>query len=125
GDIVIADDIVYSVDPATGNCWDILGLFAGGSVVVSYTPINSAWQRGGSGSGNGTWRSYDETEFERIHAFILTLNPFTVEAYDQGPTNAEDCENTNWGRGCLYLVGGVIQANRGAVGLSDGSGYLK
>jgi len=125
GDIVIADDIVYSVDPATGNCWDILGLFAGGSVVVSYTPINSAWQRGGSGSGNGTWRSYDETEFERIHAFILTLNTFTVEAYDQGPTNAEDCENTNWGRGCLYLVGGVIQANRGAVGLSDGSGYLK
>src|SRR5690606_16683084 len=82
-DIVIADDLVYSLDPAVGNCWDIVGLFAGGSVVVSRTPINSAWQRG---NGNA-WFSYDDSESERVHAFVLTLNTFTVEGYDQPPTN--------------------------------------
>jgi hypothetical protein len=121
GNIVIADDIEYSLDPSVGNCQDILGLFAGGSVVVAETPINSAWQRG-SGS---SWHSYDDSESERIHAFVLTLNTFTVEDFDEGPTNAEDCEGTNWGRGCLYLTGGIIQRQRGAVGQSDGHGYLK
>ena len=121
GNIVIADDLVYSIDPAVGNCHDILGLFAGGSVVVAETPINSAWQRG-SGSA---WFSYDDSTEERVHAFVLTLNSFIAEDHDQGPTNAEDCEGTNWGRGCLYLTGGIIQRIRGAVGLSSGTGYLK
>jgi len=29
------------------------------------------------------------------------------------------------GRGCLYLTGGIIQQQRGAVGLSDGTGFTK
>jgi hypothetical protein len=122
GNIVIADDLIYSVNPATGNCRDILGLFAGDNVVVPRTPLTTPWQRG---NGNNTWYTYDDTPSERIEGFILTLNTFTVEAFGDGPTNAEDCESTNWGRGCLYLVGGIIQANRGAVGQADGSGYLK
>lgn len=35
------------------------------------------------------------------------------------------CEATVWGRGCLYLTGGIIQDTRGAVGLASGRGYLK
>jgi hypothetical protein len=65
----------------------------------------------------------DRNEF--IHAVVLALDNFTVEDYDQGPTNAEKCESTNWGRGCLYLTGGIIQKTRGAVGLVDGHGYVK
>ena len=29
------------------------------------------------------------------------------------------------GRGCLRLSGGLIQRSRGAVGLADGTGYMK
>jgi hypothetical protein len=50
---------------------------------------------------------------------------FGVESYNTGPTNFSDCEGTNNGRGCLFLSGGVIQVERGAVGQSDGHGYTK
>ena len=50
GNIVIADDVTYATDPAVGNCEDILGLFAGGDVVIPNTPLNSPWRATGSGS---------------------------------------------------------------------------
>lgn len=50
---------------------------------------------------------------------------FGAEHYDQGPSDAEDCNGTNNGRGCLNLNGGIIQKQRGAVGLTDGHGYTK
>ena len=34
-------------------------------------------------------------------------------------------QSSNAGRGCLYLTGGLIQNTRGAVGLTDGHGYVK
>jgi hypothetical protein len=39
--------------------------------------------------------------------------------------NAELCQNALFGRGCLFLTGGIIQRTRGAVGTSGGTGYLK
>ena len=42
-----------------------------------------------------------------------------------GSTNDEACEGSTFGRGCLYLTGGIIQATRGAVGRSTGTGYIK
>jgi len=122
GNIVIVDDVTYATDPSVGNCDDILGLFAGGSVVVASTPLTSAWRRR---SNNNAWISYDNTTSEFVHAFVLTLNVFTVEDYNSGPTSAEACESTSWGRGCLYLTGGIIQRERGPVGQSNGTGYLK
>jgi hypothetical protein len=65
----------------------------------------------------------DRNEF--VHAVILARNSFGVEDFDAGPTNRERCETTNWGRGCLYLTGGIIQRTRGAVGTSGGTGNLK
>ncbi len=121
GNIVIADDIVYATDPSVGNCADILGLYAGNNVVVANTPINAPWQR-----GNGSaYFSYDDTPDEFIHAFVLALNQFMVEGYDSGSTKDERCGNRNWGRGCLYLTGGIIQRSRGPVGTTTGTGYLK
>jgi hypothetical protein len=63
-----------------------------------------------------------DTQNEFIHAVALTLNNFTVENYTSGPTNAERCDNVNWGRGCLYLTGGIIQRTRGGVGI-DPTGF--
>ena len=39
--------------------------------------------------------------------------------------NDEACEAKTWGRGCLYITGGIIQNTRGAVGTSAGTGYVK
>ena len=122
GDIVIADDITYATPPSVGNCEDILGLFAGGDVVISRTPINSPWRINNSGS----WRTYDDSADEHIDAFILTLNSFFVEGFDQPPTDAEECRpGDTFGRGCIFLNGGIIQRVRGAVGQSTGTGYVK
>jgi hypothetical protein len=121
GNIVIADDITYATNVAAGTCEDILGLFAGGNVVISNTPLNSPWRINGS----GTWRTYDNTPDEFIDAFILTLNSFTVEGFNIGPDDAEECQGTDWGRGCIFLNGGIIQNIRGAVGQSSGTGYVK
>jgi hypothetical protein len=122
--IVIADDIRTAVDPgsaAAADCGNIVGLFSGDSVVVSDNVLNSPQQINGA----NPYRTYDETTEEDIHAVVLALDIFGVERYDQGATDAEDCNGTNNGRGCLALTGGIIQNTRGAVGQTNGHGYTK
>ena len=124
GNILIADDLVYATNPGAGTCSDALGLFAGGNVIVADNTLNSPVQP----TSAANWFTYDDTKDEFIDAVVLTLNQFTVENYASGSTKAEPCENNLWGRGCLYLTGGIIQQQRGAVGTvtsPGGTGYLK
>ena len=136
-DIVIVDDLVYATDPGSSNrsCLDaddanddILGIFAGGDVVVADNTINTPYRPRPNGNGNAqNYINFDDTTDEFIHAVILTLNSFIADSYDSGPrnTSAGKCESTNWGRGCLRLTGGIIQGVRGGVGTSNGYGYIK
>lgn len=124
--IIIADDLTYMTNPGSSvqcnaTARDMLGLFSGTDVVVADNLINDPIA-GIPGGSNVTW---DETPDEFIHAVILALSNFTVENYNQGPTNFESCGGTAWGRGCLFLTGGVIQYQRGAVGTTGGTGNLK
>lgn len=119
GDIIFGDDITYVTDPGAGTCSDIAGYFAGDQVIVADNALNAPQQV------SSTYRTYDDTKDEFFHGTVLALNIFTVNNYDSGATNTEDCEGTNNGRGCLYLTGGIIQNTRGAVGTSSGSGYVK
>ncbi len=116
--ILIADDIVYASE---GNgCEDILGLFGGADVTVADNLLNTP-----QNVANGDpFRSFDSTPSEFINGVILTLSTFHVQNHDAGP-NAEFCESAVFGRGCLFLTGGVIQRTRGAVGTSTPTGYLK
>jgi len=137
GNIVIADDITYSIDPSLGTCHDMLGLFAGNDVVMADNTLNSAWQpKGPNGSsstpstGSNNALTYDDSQAEFVQSVVLALNIFTAENYDDSynyneSTNAQPCDASNTGRGCLYLTGGLIQNTRGAVGLTDGHGYVK
>jgi type II secretory pathway pseudopilin PulG len=123
-EIIIGDDITYANDPGLGSCADILGLFSGTDVVVADNALNAP-QRRGVGSAYFT---YDDTKDEFIQAIILALDVFTVENYASGSIRDEKCEADNWGRGCLYLTGGIIQKTRGAVGTiwsNGGTGYVK
>ena len=45
--------------------------------------------------------------------------------YNAGPTDANGCQGSDVGRGCLFLTGGLIQEARGAVGQSNGTGFIK
>ncbi len=122
--VVILDDLRYSSDPAKGVCLDILGIIAGANVVVADNSINSPQNIASSGT---TYRSLDDTPDLYIQSVIMALgNSFTVENYNTGPTAGDNCSppGTN-GRGCLYLTGGLIQQTRGAVGVSNGTGFVK
>jgi hypothetical protein len=123
-DIVIADDVRYATDPGMGTCADILGIFSGDDVVVADNTLNAPVR-----PANGlAYLTYDETKDEFVHGVILALDVFTVDNYAQGSERAERCEAALWGRGCLYLTGGIVQRTRGAVGTirsPGGTGYVK
>ena len=121
-DIILADDLVYATDPGLGTCRDIAGIFSGDDVRVAANALNQPLQAGDSWDPHLT---YDDTKDEFFHGVVLALDIFTVQDYTTGATTAEPCEATPWGRGCLYLTGGIIQNTRGAVGRSTGTGYLK
>ncbi len=120
-DIIIGDDVTYATDPGAGPCSDLLGIFSGDDVVIADNAINAPVVP----YTGQPYRSYDETTGEFIHGTVLALNIFTVENYNSGSSNAEPCEGRINGRGCIYLTGGIIQRQRGAVGLTSGRGYVK
>ena len=121
GSVAILRDTKYVTDPSLNNCTaDMLGIISGHDILVAdnaeQTPLKLS-------TG---YRSMDDTKDVFIQGVMMALNTaFGAENYNTGPNNANDCEGTNNGRGCLYLTGGIIQEQRGAVGLSDGTGFAK
>lgn len=121
GNIALADDLTYVHDPGSGTCEDLVGFFSGQDIVVSDNTLNApkrpwSWQ---------PYYTYDDTKDEFFHGTVLALGQFTVENYNSGSEDDEACAGTPWGRGCLYLTGGIIQTQRGPVGTTSGTGYLK
>ena len=124
GNIVIADDITYVTNPGAASCSDILGLFSGNDIVIADNLLNDPVPYYSGTTAPTHWDpdgGWDET----IHGFVLALDIFTVQNYDEGSTDDEPCGGVNAGRGCIYLTGGIIQRQRGAVGLTSGRGYIK
>lgn len=119
--IIFGDDITYVTDPGAGTCDDIAGYFSGERVVMSNNALNAAQRP----RYNYNYRTYDESTGEFFHGVVLALDIFTAEEYTWGSTSAQYCEGSRSGRGCIYLTGGIIQNKRGAVGLTDGHGYVK
>jgi hypothetical protein len=125
-DIIIGDDLTYVTDPGQSTCVDIMGFFSGDNVFVANNAINAPQQPNAA-----TWYTLDDTKDEFIHGVVLALNQFRVEGHNTGSDANETCEGQVWGRGCLYLTGGIIQRERGPVGTITsnsplrGTGYVK
>jgi Tfp pilus assembly protein PilX len=121
--IIIADDLQYAIQPGTAQCVgaDILGLLSASTIYVSDNVLNTPQPWGPSGA----YKHYASTNDEFLQGVLLTLGSFTVENYNTGPTTSENCGSTAAGRGCLYITGGIIQGTRGAVGQTNGTGYVK
>jgi hypothetical protein len=114
------DDLRYANDPGLGVCADILGIIAGTEIQIADNAINTPQLVTSS-----TRRVLDDTKDFYLHSVMMALNKsFSVENYDDGPSPS-GCEGTSLGHGCLYMAGGVIQVERGAVGTSGGTGYTK
>jgi hypothetical protein len=125
GTIVIADDLRYANDPVKGVCRDILGLISDKDVVIADNAINTP-PVVAIGNKTPLYYSLDDTKDMHIHAVMMALGTsFRVENYSTGPTDTNDCNGINNGRGCIYLSGGIIQQARGAVGTSNGTGFTK
>jgi len=120
GNVGVLDDLKYVTDPALNLCADILGIISSNNVLVADNSLQDPLKIG------STYRNMDDTKDVFLQGVLMALNTaFGVENYDTGPQNANDCEGLNNGRGCLYLTGGIIQQQRGAVGLSSGEGFTK
>jgi hypothetical protein len=130
GTAVILDDIKYATNPATtGQCVDVLGILSEKDIVVADNMMNNQMDVY-PGTGNTNWRITDDSKDVTIHAIVMALDKsFRVEKFDQGRTSGNPCNGTERGRGCLALLGGLIQEARGAVGTFNGSGtgtgYIK
>jgi hypothetical protein len=125
GTAVILDDIRYGTNPATsGRCVDVLGILSERDVVVADNMLNN--QTDVERDAGVTMRIMDDTKDLTIHSVIMALNTsFRVQNFNSGPTSGNICVATDRGRGCLALLGGLIQEARGAVGTSGGHGYVK
>ncbi len=122
GTMVILDDQRDAYDPSLGTCSDVLGLVADNNIVVADNALNSPQQF----TGGSTYALFSPSQGVYIQGVMMALNTsFTVENYTTGATSALNCAGTSVGRGCLYVTGGVIQLNRGPVGLSTGQGFSK
>lgn len=127
GNIIIADNITYVTNPGgtvpcNSQVRDMLGLFSGADVILADNLLNAPMPP----TSGGTYRSWaSRGSNEYIHAVVLALSNFTAQNYDRNPTDVEDCEGANDARGCIYLTGGIIQNQRGPVGITDGRGYIK
>ncbi len=112
----------YANDPAKGLCIDILGTISGQNTYGRQQRQHAA----GHQYGGALLIGLDDTPDLNLNAVIMALGTsFTVENYNSGPTNALTCGTSTDGHGCLYLTGGLIQNNRGPVGLTSGQGYVK
>jgi hypothetical protein len=125
--IVILDDVTYATNSqATGLCVDILGMVSGADVVVSDNMLNNQVQHGPDPLNPADRKMQDDTKDLFIQSVVMaTGTSFRVENFGLGPRNNNVCAGRDTGRGCLYLLGGLIQDRRGAVGTTAGTGFLK
>ncbi len=121
GSIVLLDDIRYATDPVRGICRDILGLISDRDIVIADNALNDP-----PAVSSSMYFSLDDTKDFYIHGVMMALgDSFRAENHNTGPTNVNDCNGVNNGRGCIYLSGGIIQNVRGPVGTTAGYGYAK
>jgi hypothetical protein len=122
--LVILDDIRYANDPGLGVCIDILGMISGANTIVADNALNTPELIRTSPSD--LFKGLDDNPDLYIHGVMMALGTaFQVENFGDGPTNVTGCQGSNNQRGCLYLTGGIIQNNRGAVGQTNGRGFVK
>lgn len=122
GSVAILRDTKYVTDPSLNNCTaDMLGVISGHDIMIADNALQDPLNVAGVG-----YKNMDDTKDVFIQGVMMALSTaFGAENYSTGPQNANGCEGTVNGRGCIYLTGGIIQQNRGAVGLTTGEGFAK
>lgn len=121
GSVALLDDILYVTDPSLNKCKDILGLISGNDIMLADNALNDPPD---ISNGSYVFKNMDVTKDTFVDGVIMALHTaFGAENYAGGAWNTNGCEGSQSGRGCLYLTGGVIQQQRGPVGVNYGNTY--
>jgi hypothetical protein len=132
GNIVLADDLLYTISPGT-DCsenGDMLGVTTPEVVPIEDNNVQSPFRVNNVAVG-----LYDDTpDNENYHVFIFTLKQFYGEdswsnpiTYDAGTSIVgERCSTTSVAKsGCVRVSGGIIQDDVGAPTYSNYSGWAE
>ena len=130
GQVGYGDDLVYSQDPASVTCANLLGVISDDDQLIIDNAINSP-QRAGNGSGGYKYRftDGDDNGMTTSHDFVLHgvtmsrqgtvgVEHFNIRQEGIGPCNA-----ANSGRGCIRQAGGVIESVISATYSNNGDGF--
>ena len=122
GNVAILRDTKYVTDPSLNNCTaDMLGIISGNNILIADNTLQDPPNIPGVG-----YKNMDDTKDVFLQGVMMALSTsFGAENYTNGPNSANNCEGTPNGRGCIYLTGGIIQQQRGPVGLTSGQGFAK
>jgi hypothetical protein len=117
GNAVILDDIRYGTNPATtGRCVDVLGLLSEMNVVFADNMMNN--QMDIDPTFGEDWKIVDDSKDLTVHAVMMALDE-SIRAERHGdtwaPTTGNPCGTRLAQRGCLSVLGGLIQERRGIV----------
>ncbi|MCC7053732.1 MAG: hypothetical protein IT355_10730 [Gemmatimonadaceae bacterium] len=128
GTAVVLDDLRYGTNPATtGRCVDVLGILSDKDVVVADNMLNN--QTDADVTAATSFRLLDDSKDLTLHSVVMAMDmSFRVQNHDEGQVTGNPCNGTERGRGCLALLGGLIQEARGAVGTftaTNGTGFIK
>ena len=91
GNVYLDDNIIYSVDPSSSSCTDLLGICAESNVVITENAANNS-------------------DIQIQGALFCRTGGFTAENYNSRPLS-----------GIIYLTGGIQQYQREPVGKYSGS----
>ncbi|HEY8309254.1 MAG TPA: hypothetical protein VIG47_01795, partial [Gemmatimonadaceae bacterium] len=122
GSVAILRDTKYVTDPSLNNCTaDMLGVISGHDIMIADNALQDPLNVSSVG-----YKNMDDTKDVFLQGVMMALSTaFGAENYTGGPSNGNGCEGITNGRGCIYLTGGIIQQQRGPVGLTSGQGFAK
>lgn len=135
GDVRITRDIKYEQPPCTTRATrsgtnitraiceniehdNVLGIYTqGGDIIVGN---DNRWNLGSNGGGTNAWDTdLNAPEDVNVHAVLMSgSSQIRVEGY----VGANGNGSFDYDRGNFYLLGGMIQENRGIFGTFGGSG---
>ena len=127
GYVLYPDDLVYSQDPASVLCANLLGVLSDKDQMVADNAINSP-QRAGTGKIY-RWTDGDDNAMLTSNDYVFMgvmmsrTGTIGVENYGSHAESKKSCNGAATGRGCIRQAGGVIQNTMTATYAGGGTGY--
>ncbi len=117
GTVLLIDDLVYTQDPASVLCANLLGVIADTSIMIADNAINSP-QRSGKAGATYRWTDGNDNGLLTANNFVFhgvtmsrtgTVGVENFSSHPEGSSSFGNCNTAHTGRGCIQQAGGVIE----------------